>query len=99
MFSSQLEWLEHLAWCSINIFDRPLLQTLNEAATWGALRQHGLMENTVIVSDDAGQFWAATHALCWIRAERHLQKLSRPRPSRPKRWSWTARRFGAFTAV
>jgi hypothetical protein len=35
VFRSQMDWLEHLARCSINIFDRPLLQTLNEAATWG----------------------------------------------------------------
>jgi outer membrane murein-binding lipoprotein Lpp len=35
VFSSDLEWLEHLARCSINIFDRPLLQSLDEAATWG----------------------------------------------------------------
>jgi hypothetical protein len=81
VFRSQLEWLEHLARCSINIFDRPLLQTLNEAATWGALRHHGLMETTVVVSDDAGQFRVAQHALCWVHAERHLQKLM---PASPK---------------
>jgi hypothetical protein len=81
VFSSDLEWLEQLARCSINIFDRPLLQTLNEAATWGALRHHGLMANTVVVSDDAGQFRVATHALCWVHAERHLQKLM---PASPK---------------
>jgi len=81
VFHSQMEWLEHLARCSINIFDRPLLQTLNEAATWGALRYHGLMENTVVVSDDAGQFRVARHALCWVHAERHLQKLM---PASPK---------------
>jgi hypothetical protein len=75
VFRSQMDWLEHLARCSINIFDRTLLQALNEAATWGALRHHGLMENTVVVSDDAGQFRIAQHALCWIHAERHLQKL------------------------
>ena len=80
-FRSDLEWLEQLARCSINIFDRPLLQTLNEAATWGAIRHHGLMENTVVVSDDAGQFRVATHALCWVHAERHLQKLM---PASPK---------------
>jgi hypothetical protein len=80
-FASQLEWWQHLLQCSINIFDRPLLQSLNEAATWGALRHHGLMENTVVVSDDAGQFRIATHALCWIHAERHLQKLM---PGSPK---------------
>jgi hypothetical protein len=81
VFHSQMDWLEQLARCSINIFDRPLLQTLNEAATWGALRHHGLMENTVVVSDDAGQFRIARHALCWVHAERHLEKLM---PASPK---------------
>ena len=76
-----MEWWQHLLQCSINIFDRPLLQSLNEAATWGALRHRGLMENTVVVSDDAGQFRVATHALCWVHAERHLQKLM---PGSPK---------------
>ncbi|MGF9764322.1 transposase, partial [Microvirga sp. 0TCS3.31] len=81
VFRSQMEWLEHLVRCSINIFDRPLLQSLNEAATWGALRHHGLMANTVVVSDDAGQFRVGQHALCWVHAERHLQKLM---PASPK---------------
>src|SRR5215213_3995249 len=84
VFSSDLDWLEQLARCSINIFDRPLLQTLNEAATWGAIRHHGLMETTVVVSDDAGQFRVATHALCWVHAERHLQKLMPASPRQAK---------------
>ncbi|MFL5201046.1 MAG: transposase [Microvirga sp.] len=84
VFHSQMDWLEQLARCSINIFDRPLLQTLNEAATWGAIRHHGLMANTVVVSDDAGQFRIATHALCWIHAERHLQKLMPGSPKQAK---------------
>jgi hypothetical protein len=84
VFSSDLEWLERLARCSINIFDRSLLQTLNEAATWGAIRHHGLMANTVVVSDDAGQFRVAQHALCWIHAERHLQKLMPASPKQAK---------------
>src|SRR5215210_4808204 len=84
VFRSQMDWLEQLARCSINIFDRALLQTLNEAATWGALRHHGLMETTVVVSDDAGQFRIATHALCWIHAERHLQKLMPGSPKQAK---------------
>jgi hypothetical protein len=84
VFHSQMEWLEQLARCSINIFDRPLRQTLNEAATWGALRHHGLMENTVVVSDDGGQFRVGQHALCWIHAERHLQKLMPASPKQAK---------------
>jgi hypothetical protein len=81
VFSSHMDWLQHLLRCSINIFDRPLLQTLDEAATWGAIRHHGLMQNTVVVSDDAGQFRIARHALCWVHAERNLQKLM---PASPK---------------
>jgi hypothetical protein len=81
VFGSQMEWWQHLLRCSINIFDRPLLQLLDEAATWGALRHHGLMANTVVVSDDAGQFRVGQHGLCWIHAERHLQKLM---PASPK---------------
>jgi hypothetical protein len=84
VFSSQMDWLEHLARCSINIFDRPLLQLLNEAATWGAIRHHGRMANTVVVSDDAGQFRVATHALCWVHAERHLEKLMPASPKQAK---------------
>jgi hypothetical protein len=84
VFSSDLEWLEQLARCSIDIFDRPLLQSLNEAATWGAIRHHGLMETTVVVSDDAGQFRVARHALCWVHAERHLQKLMPASPKQAK---------------
>jgi regulator of replication initiation timing len=84
VFSSQMEWWQHLLRCSINIFDRPLLQLLNEAATWGALRHHGLMENTVVVSDDAGQFRVGQHALCWVHAERHLQKLMPASPKQAK---------------
>jgi hypothetical protein len=84
VFSSQMEWWQHLLRCSINIFDRPLLQTLNEAATWGAIRHHGLMANTVVVSDDAGQFRVAQHALCWVHAERHLQKLMPASPKQAK---------------
>jgi len=33
----------------------------------------------VIVSDDAGQFRVGNHALCWIHAERLLQKLMPPK--------------------
>lgn len=29
----------------------------------------------MIVSDDAGQFRVGNHALCWVHAERLLQKL------------------------
>ena len=36
---------------------------------------HGLLSNTVIVSDDAGQFNVGEHGLCWVHAERLVHKL------------------------
>jgi hypothetical protein len=42
------------------------------------------METTVVVSDDAGQFRVATHALCWVHAERHLEKLMPASPKQAK---------------
>jgi len=34
-----------------------------------------LSANTVIVSDDAGQFNVGQHGLCWVHAERLVHKL------------------------
>ncbi|MBM3093034.1 transposase [Ensifer sp. T173] len=75
VFTDQVAFLEHLASKGIDILDRQLLRPVAEAAIWGAIRHHGLLGSTVIVSDDAGQFRVANHALCWIHAERLLQKL------------------------
>jgi hypothetical protein len=36
---------------------------------------HGLSSDLVILSDDAGQFNILIHALCWIHAERLVNKL------------------------
>jgi hypothetical protein len=46
-----------------------------EGALWGSIKAHGFLPNTVIVSDDAGQFNVGQHALCWIHAERLVHKL------------------------
>lgn len=48
---------------------------LVEAGSWGAIRHHGLLGNTVVVSDDVGKFRVGNPALCWIHCERLLQKL------------------------
>lgn len=64
MFGSQSVWLEHLARLSIDIFDKTLLRALSEGAIWGAIRHHGLMSSTVVVSNGARQFRIANHALC-----------------------------------
>jgi hypothetical protein len=41
----------------------------------GAIVARGLLTDTVIISDDAGQFDVFQHALCWIHAERHLRRI------------------------
>ena len=46
-----------------------------EGALWGSIQAHGLLRETVIVSDDAGQFDVGHNALCWIHAERLVHKL------------------------
>lgn len=75
LFASQVPFLEYLAGKGIDIFDKPLIRTLGEAGMWGTIRHHGLLGDTVIISDDAGQFRVANHALCWIHAERLIHKL------------------------
>ena len=46
-----------------------------EGALWGCIVDHGLLADTVILSDDAGQFNVGLHALCWVHAERLVHKL------------------------
>jgi len=51
------------------------VRTTTEGALLGAVLNHEINPNLVIVSDDAGQFNILLHALCWIHAERILAKL------------------------
>jgi hypothetical protein len=44
----------------------------------GSILHSGLPKSLTIVSDDAGQFNVFIHALCWIHAERLLNKLIAP---------------------
>jgi hypothetical protein len=41
----------------------------------GSIVARGRLTDTVIVSDDAGQFDVFLHGLCWIHAERHLRRI------------------------
>lgn len=70
-FADQAAWEAQLASLKVGGHRR----TVTEAAVIGALTERGLMGDTVIVSDAAGQFDVFTHALCWIHAERHLRRL------------------------
>ena len=76
-FADEAAWrahLERLGLDTLKVTPDPV-GIATEAALWGAIRQHGLLEGTVIVSDDAGQFRVGEHALCWVHAERLVHKL------------------------
>lgn len=51
------------------------VQIATEGALWGSIKAHGLLPDTAIVSDDAGQFRVGVHGLCWIHTERLVHKL------------------------
>ena len=51
------------------------VQIATEAALWGSVAGQGLLDGAVIVSDGAGQFRIAEHALCWAPVERLIHKL------------------------
>ena len=46
-----------------------------EGALIGSITYHGFNPDLAIISDDAGQFKVFLHALCWVHAERTIQKI------------------------
>jgi hypothetical protein len=76
-FPDHKAWSAHLDALGITALkvnpDPVLIAT--EGALWGSVKTHGLLPNTVIVSDDAGQFDVGAHGLCWVHAERLVHKL------------------------
>ncbi|WP_368860921.1 transposase [Desulforhabdus sp. TSK] len=52
------------------------IQITTEGALIGSIIEHGVSRNLVVVSDDAGQFNVLLHALCWIHAERSINKIT-----------------------
>jgi len=76
-FSDQAAWqahLDRLGISALKVSPDPVRVT-TEGALWGSIKAHGLLPDTVIVSDDAGQFKVGQHGLCWIHAERLVHRL------------------------
>jgi len=76
-FPDEAAWMGHLERLGIRdlkVSPDPV-RIATEGALWGAIKAHGLLPGTVIVSDDAGQFRVGCHALCWVHAERLVHKL------------------------
>ena len=76
-FADQAAWNSHLDELGISALkvnpDPVLIAT--EGALWGSVKAHGFLSDTVIVSDDAGQFDVGQHGLCWVHTERLVHEL------------------------
>lgn len=76
-FADTAAWQAHLQQLGIaarEVTPDPV-RIATEGALWGSVTAHGFLPDTVIVSDDAGQFDVGRHGLCWIHAERLVHKL------------------------
>ena len=77
IFADRSAWsahLDELGIATLKVNPDPVM-VATEGALWGSVKAHGFLPNTVIVSDDAGQFNVGQHGLCWIHAERLVHKL------------------------
>jgi hypothetical protein len=73
IFANDTQWHDFLAQNEI-INDRHV-QIATEGALLGSIIEHGISQHLVILSDDAGQFNVLLHALCWIHANRAIDKI------------------------
>jgi hypothetical protein len=76
-FATQAAWQDHLDRLGISALQvtPDPLQIATEGALWGSIHAHEFLRESVVVSDDAGQFAVGQHALCWVHAERLVHKL------------------------
>jgi hypothetical protein len=76
-FAGRKAWTAHLEGLGISALkvNPDPVMVATEGALWGSLKAHGLLPDTVIVSDDAGQFNVGQHGLCWVHCERLVHKL------------------------
>ena len=73
IFANDAHWNDFLSQNGISK-DRHV-QIATEGVLIGSIIDHGISEQMVIVSDDAGQFNVLLHALCWIHANRAIDKI------------------------
>ena len=77
VFVDETTWSAHLDRLGVSELDvhPDPMKIATEGALFGSIHTHGFLRDTVIISDGAGQFRLADHALCWIHAERLVHKL------------------------
>ena len=81
-FPDEAAWMGHLQRLGISdltVTPDPV-RIATEGALWGAIKAHGFLPDTVVVSDDAGQFMVGCHALCRVGGD-----VAIPAPHRPGR--------------
>lgn len=75
-FADLSQWEAHLQ--GLGIVNHRHIKIATEGALLGSVLHHGVPKSLVVISDDAGQFNILNHGLCWIHAERTLNKLIPP---------------------
>ena len=90
-FNNKSEWEKCLN--NLNITHKHYTRLVTEAALIGSILQHGFSKDTVIVSDDAGQFNVFKHALCWIHAERGITTLIPSSPMQSDAIEWARKQI------
>lgn len=73
VFENDIAWYEFMQ--SLGTEKLWHIRIITEGALIGSLIEHGFNTEMVILSDDAGQFNVLNHALCWVHAERLINKL------------------------
>ena len=73
IFANDAQWDAFLTDNDI-VKDRHV-QIATEGVLIGTIIEHGISKYLVIVSDDAGQFNVLLHALCWVHANRAIDKI------------------------
>lgn len=73
IFANDSQWDAFLSQNGI-INDRHV-QIATEGVLIGSIIEHGVSKHLAILSDDAGQFNVLLHALCWIHANRAIDKI------------------------
>ena len=73
VFQDQEEWLSYLQ--ELGIEKKSHVKTATEGALLGAIFASGVAPDLGIISDGAGQFRLLEHGLCWVHAERLINKL------------------------
>jgi hypothetical protein len=73
IFKNEIRWNNFLKRQKIKTEHHSRIVT--EGSLIGSITYHGFNPELAIISDDAGQFDIFVHGLCWVHAERTIQKL------------------------